>query len=49
MLPVGVAGGLGMPGRGEMRLLEGFRTLPTTVAALVCEPSGTPSQPGGQS
>lgn len=29
---------------GEMRFLEGFRTLPTTVAALMSEHSGTLSQ-----
>lgn len=33
----------------EMRLLEGFRTVPTTLVALVSEPSGTLSQPSGQS
>lgn len=34
---------------GNERLLEGFRTVPTTLVALASEPGGTLSQPSGQS
>lgn len=46
---LGCVAGEGQAGPRQIRLLEGFRTVPTTLPALMSEPSGTLSQPSGQS